>query len=126
MLLNYVGKLNIGLPKIALHLSKERHAFGSEINGHLEIKGGLIKNNLKRYEIDLVEVDSRNEKEALLNNCSVYCKKECIPKQKEMVPFIINIPENVQKADIHNYFLIVRVVLENSYTIILKKPIMIQ
>ncbi|MHC0039525.1 hypothetical protein [Pseudoneobacillus sp. C159] len=127
MLSQYLNKLNLGLPKAILHLKEDELTFGSAINGQVEIKGGFIKNVLKRYEIDLVRKDRDSLKEELLNSRSVYCSKECLPNKKEILPFIINVPEKSKDhSDIYDYSLIVRIVLDNSQTVLNKHPLMIQ
>lgn len=127
MLTDYMKKLNIGLPRAVLHLNQEKYEFGAAINGHLEIKGGFIKNVLKRYEIDLVRETQDSHEEELLNSRSVYCSKECLPNKNEIIPFILNIPDYVvERSNNYTYSLIVRILLENSQTVLNKHPLMIQ
>jgi sporulation-control protein spo0M len=128
MLTDYMKKLNIGLPKAVVHLNQDEYTLGSAINGQLEIRGGFIKNVLKRYEIDLVREALDSQKEEILNNRSVYCSKECLPNKIEVIPFIVNVPENMNlnQLDSYTYSLIVRIVLENSQTVLNKHPLTIQ
>lgn len=128
MLTDYMKKLNIGLPKAVVHLNQEKYVLGSAIKGNLEIRGGLIKNVLKRYEIDLVREALDSQKEEILNNRSVYCSKECLPNKIEIIPFIVNVPENMNlnQSDSYTYSLIVRLVLDNSQTILNTHPLVIQ
>lgn len=127
MLLNYMKKLGLSLPSAVLYLNQTECSFGNSIKGHLEIKGGFIKNVLKRYEIDLVREERDNQTEELLNSSSVYCSRECLPKKKEILPFIINIPENVrEQSDKYIYSIVVRTVWEDSQIILKKQHLVIQ
>jgi hypothetical protein len=120
-------KLGLSLPSAVLHLNQTECSFGNSIKGHLEIKGGFIKNVLKRYEIDLVREERDNQSEELLNSSSVYCSRECLPKKKEILPFIINIPENVSdQSDKYSYSIVVRTVWEDSQIILKKQHLVIQ
>jgi hypothetical protein len=127
MLTNYIKKLGISSPKAVVYLNQERHAFGCAINGHLEIQGGLLKNVLKRYEIDLVREEQDQLTEEVLNTRSVYCSRECLRNKKEILPFILNVPENDREnSERYTYSLVVRVILENSQTVLKKHPLNIQ
>lgn len=127
MLLNYMKKLGLSLPSAVLYLNQTECSFGNSIKGHLEIKGGFIKNVLKRYEIDLVREERDNQNEELLNSSSVYCSRECLPKKKEILPFIINIPENVrEQSDKYIYSIVVRTVWEDSQIVLKKQHLAIQ
>lgn len=127
MLLNYMKKLGLSLPSAVLYLNQTECSFGNSIKGHLEIKGGFIKNVLKRYEIDLVREERDNQNEELLNSSSVYCSRECLPKKKEILPFIINIPENVRdQSDKYIYSIVVRTVWEDSQIVLKKQHLAIQ
>jgi sporulation-control protein spo0M len=126
MFSDYMKKLNIGLPKVELKLSNDDFAFGTSMKGTIVIKGGLVKNVLKRYEIDLVRESQISLKEELINTQSVYCSKECVPHKNANLPFIMNIPEYEKTSEHYTYSLIVRIVLENSQTVLNKQSIMIQ
>lgn len=127
MLAKYIKKLSISLPKTDLYLTQEKFFFGSAINGHVEIQGGWMKNVLRRYEIDLVREEQDGLTEELVNTRSVYCSKECLPKKKEILPFILNVPEVRKEHDEKfSYSLIVRVILEDSQTVLKKHPLIIQ
>jgi sporulation-control protein spo0M len=121
-----IKKFAISLPKANLYLNEEKFAFGSSINGHIEIKGGLIKNMLNRYEIDLVREEKDSQTEELLNTRFVYCSKECLPNKKEILPFILNVPESEKKSFTnYHYCLRVRVVLADSQSVLKKHPLKI-
>jgi hypothetical protein len=127
MLLNYMKKLGLSLPSTVLYLNQTECSFGNSIDGQLEIKGRFFKNVLKRYEIDLVREERENLKEELLNSSSVYCSRECFPKKKEILPFIINIPENVKEhSDKYIYSIVVRTVWEDSQIVLKKHHLVIQ
>jgi hypothetical protein len=127
MLLNYMRNLRLSLPSAVLYLNQIECSVGNSIKGHLEIKGGFFKNVLKRYEIDLVREERDNLKEELLNSSSVYCSRECLPKKKEIIPFIINIPENVsEQSDKYIYSIVVRTVWEDSQIVLKKHHLVIQ
>ncbi|MEH7276619.1 sporulation protein, partial [Neobacillus vireti] len=93
---DYLTKLKIGLPKTMVHLDKQVYEAGSVINGTIEITGGLLKNKIKRYDIDLIGIDSQAFVEETLNSHSVFCSLECSPNQTGKIPFLLDIPDEVQ------------------------------
>ena len=74
---DYLMKMKIGLPKTIVHLDKNVYEVGSVINGTIEIHGGLMKNKIKRYDIDLIGTDSNTLIEETINTHSVFCSLEC-------------------------------------------------
>lgn len=123
---DYLTKLKIGLPKTMVHLDKQIYEAGSVINGTIEITGGLLKNKIKRYDIDLVGIDSHEFVEETLNSHSVFCSLECNPNQTGKISFLIDVPD-----DIHNYrrtfqySLMINIDLGNANNITQSVPIMI-
>jgi sporulation-control protein spo0M len=94
---DYLTKLKVGLPKTMVHLDKQVYEAGSIINGTIEITGGLLKNKIKRYDIDLVGVDSKAFVEETLNSHSVFCSLECSPNQTGRITFFIDVPDDIKK-----------------------------
>jgi hypothetical protein len=127
MLLNYIKKFGIFLPTAMVYLNQEKCEFGRAIEGHLEIKGRIMKNVLKRYEIDLVRNERDNDTEELLNSSSVYCSRECLPNKKDILPFVLNVPENIKDySDRYTYKIVVRFVWEDSQILLKKHPLVFQ
>ncbi|CAG9610361.1 hypothetical protein NEOCIP111885_04135 [Pseudoneobacillus rhizosphaerae] len=127
MLVNYIKKFGIILPTAVVYLDQEEHTFGKAIDGHLEIKGRFFKNVLKRYEIDLVRYEQDNDTEELLTSSSVYCSRECLPNKKDILPFVLNVPENIKEyPDRYTYKIVVRFVWEDSQILLKKHPLVFQ
>ncbi|MEH6995968.1 hypothetical protein V7075_25255 [Neobacillus drentensis] len=123
---DYLTKLKIGLPKTMVHLDKKVYEAGSVINGTIEITGGLIKNKIKRYDIDLVGIDSQALVEEIVNSHSVFCSLECSPNQTGKISFLINVPDDIKKdQNTFNYSLIINIDLGNANNITQNVPIMI-
>jgi sporulation-control protein spo0M len=127
ILKDYLTKMKIGLPKTMVHLDKDVYEAGSVINGTIEIKGGLIKNKIKRYDIDLISTDT-NAVEETLNSHSVFCSLECCPNQTGKISFLLNVPENIQQIsnDYFNYSLSINIDFGNANNITQYVPILIE
>jgi sporulation-control protein spo0M len=124
---DYLTKLKIGLPKTMVHLDKKVYEAGSVINGTIEITGGLIKNKIKRYDIDLVGIDSQAFVEEIVNSHSVFCSLECSPNQTGKISFLINVPDDIKKNQkTFNYSLIINIDLGNANNITQNVPILIE
>jgi sporulation-control protein spo0M len=123
---DYLTKLKIGLPKTMVHLDKKVYEAGSVINGTIEITGGLIKNKIKRYDIDLVGIDSQAFVEEIVNSHSVFCSLESSPNQTGKISFLINVPDDIKtNQSTFNYSLIINIDLGNANNITQNVPIMI-
>jgi sporulation-control protein spo0M len=123
---DYLTKLKIGLPKTNVHLDKQVYEVGSVINGTIEITGGLLKNKIKRYDIDLVGIDSQAFVEETLNSHSVFCSLECSPNQTGKITFLLDVPVEIQhNQDSCQYSLMINIDLGNANNITQSVPIMI-
>lgn len=119
-------KMKVGFPKTIIHLDKKVYEAGSVINGTIEITGGLLKSKIKRYDIDLIGIDSNALVEETLNSHSVFCSLECCPNQTGTITFIINVPNEVRNiSNCFQYSLMVNIDLGNSNRITQTLPIMI-
>ncbi|MFP7299428.1 sporulation protein [Neobacillus niacini] len=124
---DYLTKLKIGLPKTMVHLDKQVYEAGSVINGTIEITGGLLKNKIKRYDIDLVGIDSQAVVEETFNSHSVFCSLECCPNQKGKITFLINVPEDIHSnQSTFQYSLLINIDLGNANNITQSVPVMIE
>ncbi|OLS39900.1 sporulation protein [Bacillus sp. MRMR6] len=127
MLKDYLTKMKIGLPKTMVHLDRDVYVAGSVINGTIEIKGGLIKNKIKRYDIDLISTDTHDSIEETLNSHSVFCSLECCPNQTGKISFLLNVPDDIQHIsnDFFNYSLSINIDFGNANNITQNVPILI-
>lgn len=48
MLNDFITKMNIVMPKTTILLDKSVYEAGSNINGTIDVKGGFLKNKIKR------------------------------------------------------------------------------
>ncbi|MEH7114884.1 sporulation protein [Neobacillus niacini] len=123
---DYLTKLKIGLPKTNVHLDKQVYEAGSVINGTIEITGGLLKNKIKRYDIDLVGIDSLAFVEETLNSHSVFCSLECSPNQTGKITFLLDVPDEIQHhQNTFQYSLTVNIDFGNANNITQSVPIRI-
>lgn len=123
---DYLMKMKIGLPKTMIHLDKNVYEVGSVINGTIEITGGLLKNKIKRYDIDLIGIDSKDLVEETLNSHSVFCSLECCPNQTDKISFLLNVPNEIKDYDhLIEYSLMINIDLGNANNITQTVPIRI-
>nr|WP_263326193.1 sporulation protein [Neobacillus sp. Marseille-Q6967] len=123
---DYLMKMKIGLPKTMIHLDKNVYEAGSIINGTIEITGGMLKNKIKRYDIDLISVDQNAFIEETLNSHSVFCSLECCPNQTGKINFLLNVPEDLEfNSDYYQYSLSINIDLGNTNYITQTVPIKI-
>lgn len=120
---DYLTKLKIGLPKTMVHLDKQEYAAGSVINGTIEITGGLVKNKIKRYDIDLVGIDSHAFVEETFNSHSVFCSLESSPNKTGRITFLIDVPNEIQNN--LQFSLMINIDLGNANNITQSVPIKI-
>lgn len=125
-MLNGMMKMNIVLPKAIIHLDKKVYTVGNNISGNIEVKGGLLKNKVKRYDLDLIGTDTKSLKEETINSQTVLFTYSSLPNKSEIIPFLFYIPESINKG-IHSfqYTLIIRIVFESSKSITQCLPIII-
>jgi sporulation-control protein spo0M len=123
---DYMLKMKIGLPKTNIHLDKKVYEAGSDINGTIEVTGGLLKNKIKRYDIDLIGFDSNAHIEETLTSHSVFCSHECIPNETGTITFLISVPEDIPRiSNSVQYSLMINIDLGNSNSITQNLPIVI-
>ncbi|MED1472044.1 hypothetical protein [Bacillus salipaludis] len=126
MLNGYMMKMNLIVPKATIQLDKKVYGVGTNINGSIELKGGLIKNKVKRYDIDLIKEDPNSHEEETINSHTVLFSYSSLPDKSETIPFTFYIPESIRKdRGSLLYTLIIRIVLANSKSITQCLPIMI-
>lgn len=123
---DYLIKMKIGLPKTMVHLDRHVYEAGSVIHGTIEITGGLLKNKIKRYDVDLICNDSKELVEETLNSHSVFCSLECSPNQTDKITFLLNVPNEIKNDD-HSieYSLMINIDLGNANNITQTVPIRI-
>lgn len=127
MLNDYMMKMNIVLPKTTIHLDKKVYEAGSNINGTLEVKGSLLKNKIKRYDIDLISTEINSNKEETLNSHTVLCSHDCLPNKTQTIQFLFNVPEEIKNhSTAFRYKLLFRIVLVNSKRITQIIPVHIE
>jgi len=124
MLSGYIQKMNIVLPKADIQLDKNAYPVGSNIKGSIELKGGLLKNKVKRFDIDLVGRDLNTKQEETMNSHTVLFNVSSLPDKSEAIPFSFYIPVEIKTA--LQYILMINIVLENTKCITKNIPISIK
>ncbi|MBM7656078.1 sporulation-control protein spo0M [Neobacillus cucumis] len=118
--------MNIVSAKAIINLDKQIYEVGNNINGTIDVKGGILKNKVKRYDIDLIGTDKNSLKEETINSHTVLFDYSNLPSKSVSIPFSFYLPESIKNyINSSQYKLMIRIVLENSKSIIQYLPIII-
>lgn len=85
--------LGVGSAKIDLILEKDTYELGEQLKGVFVVKGGLIGQQLKRIECDLVM--SVNENQEVVDAITIYTTKYIEPNAENHIPFTFRIPKSL-------------------------------
>ncbi len=85
--------VGIGSAKIDLILEKETYTPGEQIMGYFLLKGGLIDQQLKRIDCDLVKVE--NGKEYMLDSTSILTSRSLESEESNKIPFSFILPTSL-------------------------------
>ncbi|WP_226617928.1 sporulation protein [Cytobacillus firmus] len=97
MLLKYALKMGIGHIKAKIVFDHDAFEPGDMIEGRLELTGGMVPLKVKRYDIDLVDIN-RDLKENIINSHSVICSFVLNANEKKEVPFRLEIPGQIEST----------------------------
>lgn len=105
ILRKYMALLGIGSAKIDLILEKDTYAWGEQVKGVFVVKGGLIEQQLKRIECDLVMSDTENQKvdEKVVDSITIYTTKYIESNAENHIPFIFRLPQSIHSDSVVSY-----------------------
>ncbi|MEL3971466.1 sporulation protein [Rossellomorea oryzaecorticis] len=95
LLRKYVSMFGIGSAKIDLVLPKTAFQPGELLNGYFILEGGIVKQNLRRIDCDLVMVD-KNSTEKIIDSTTIYKTEELEPDETNKLNFVYRIPKTLQ------------------------------
>lgn len=90
--------LGIGSAKIDLKLDQITFQPGERATGHFFITGGVIEQQLKRIECDLVLTDKDNEVEEVIHTTTILTTKMIESEEINRVNFNFDLPRNIQAS----------------------------
>ncbi|TKC14728.1 sporulation protein [Robertmurraya kyonggiensis] len=94
LLRKFMSLVGIGSAKIDLILEKETYTPGEQITGYFLLKGGLIDQQLKRIDCDLVKVE--NGTEHIVDSTSILTSRSLESEASNKIPFSFILPTSLQ------------------------------
>ncbi|RTR29114.1 sporulation protein [Robertmurraya yapensis] len=93
LLRKFMSLVGIGSAKIDLILDKETYTQGEQITGYFLLKGGLIEQQLKRIDCDLVKVE--NGTESMIEATSILTSRSIESEAANKIPFSFKLPTSL-------------------------------
>jgi sporulation-control protein len=87
--------LGIGSAQIDLILPKEEFLPGECINGYFLIRGGVIEQQLKRIDCDLVMADLSSRTEKVIETANILTSKQIESDEQNRIDFIFRLPKDL-------------------------------
>jgi len=94
MLRKFLGLLGIGTAKIDLILEKETYLPGEQVFGYYLIKGGVIGQQMKRIDCDLVKVDDEGKNEIIMDYTTILTTVHIQSQATNKIPFTFRLPSS--------------------------------
>ncbi|PUB10464.1 sporulation protein [Paenisporosarcina sp. OV554] len=104
ILRKYMALLGVGSARIDLILEKDTYELGEQVKGVFVVKGGLIGQQLKRIECDLVMSDNENQKAGrVVDAITIYTTKYIESNAENHIPFTFRIPHSLHVDNLVSY-----------------------
>ena len=105
ILRKYMALLGVGSARIDLILEKDTYVMGEQVKGVFVIKGGLIGQQLKRIECDLVMSEDVNSKrdEKVVDSMTIFTTKYIESNAENHIPFTFRIPQSLHSDSLVSY-----------------------
>lgn len=87
--------LGVGSALIDLILPKDTYKPGEHINGYFLIKGGIIEQQLKRVDCDLIMLDSENDTEVVIDSTTILTSKQIESEESNKLLFTFKLPHTI-------------------------------
>lgn len=115
ILRKYMSILGIGSAQIDLILTKEEFSPGECVKGYFLIKGGVIEQQLKRIDCDLVAADLSAGSENVLETSNILTSKQIAAEEQNRIDFVFRLPQNLTESnDERSYFFNTRLVFNEG------------
>jgi sporulation-control protein len=95
LLRKYMSWLGIGSAQVDLLLKKEVYHQGECVEGCFEIHGGLIEQEVKRIECDLVKVNLLDKSEEIVDSLTMLTSKTVDSEENNQIPFHFTLPSDL-------------------------------
>lgn len=92
ILRKYMSLLGIGSARIDLVLPKKEYRPGENITGRFLIRGGTIKQDIKRVECDLVLIDESQKIQEVIGTTTLLTVQSVHPEESIDIPFNFKLP----------------------------------
>jgi sporulation-control protein len=107
--------LGIGSAQIDLILPKEEFQPGECINGYFLIKGGVIEQQLKRIDCDLVLADKTSEEDKIIETTNILTSKRIESEEQNRIDFTFRLPSDLMvSTDERTYHFNTRLVFDEG------------
>lgn len=105
ILRKYMALLGVGSARIDLILEKDRYDVGEQVKGVFVVKGGLIGQQLKRIDCDLVMSEDGNQKAKakIVDSITIFTTKYIHSNTENHIPFTFRIPHSIHVDNLVSY-----------------------
>ncbi|MGB5946355.1 sporulation protein [Paenisporosarcina sp.] len=105
ILRKYMALLGVGSARIDLILEKDTYVVGEQVKGVFVVKGGLIGQQLKRIDCDLVMSDDENQKAKgkIVDSITIFTTKYIHSNTENHIPFTFRIPNSLYVGNLMSY-----------------------
>lgn len=102
----YTALIGIGSAKIDLLLEKDTYHPGEDVVGHFYINGGIIEQEIKRVECDLILQNINNQTEHVIKSFTVQTSKIILADEEAKIPFTFELPYTLVESteEVSYYF----------------------
>ncbi|MGM0920526.1 MAG: sporulation protein [Bacillota bacterium] len=115
ILRKYMSILGIGSAQIDLILPKEEFLPGECINGYFLIRGGVIEQQLKRIDCDLVMADLSSRTEKVIETANILTSKQIESDEQNRIDFIFRLPKDLAAStEERSYYFNTRLVFDEG------------
>lgn len=115
ILRKYMSILGIGSAQIDLILPKEEFQPGECINGYFLIKGGVIEQQLKRIDCDLVLADRTSGEDKIIETTNILTSKQIESEEQNRIDFTFRLPTDLMiSTDERTYHFNTRLVFDEG------------
>jgi sporulation-control protein len=95
LLRKYVSMFGVGSAKIDLILPKTEFSPGELLQGCFILKGGIVKQKLRRIDCDLIMVDKQSS-EKIVDSTTILKSEDLAPDETNRLNFVYRIPTPLQ------------------------------
>ena len=92
LLRKFMSLVGVGSAKIDLELEKATFKAGERIQGYYQLKGGVIDQQLKRIECDLIKVDEEEVMEETIDSITMLTTEVIETEEVDKIPFSFQLP----------------------------------